>query len=61
MKPELKNLLYSRHTYSIGAIKEMVSNGDVDQEELAALLGSSIASDLLRLSQGARISAGLQS
>ena len=44
MKPELKNLLYSRHTYSIGAIKEMVSNGDVDQEELAALLGSSMAS-----------------
>ncbi len=51
MKPELKNLLYSRHTYSIGAIKEMVSNKVVVQEELAALLGSSIASDLLRLSQ----------
>lgn len=51
MKPELKNLLYSRHTYSVGAIKEMVSKGVVDQEELTALLGSSIASDLLRSSQ----------
>lgn len=51
MKPELNNLLYSRHTYSVGAIKKMVSDGVVDQEELTALLGSSIAGDLLRPSQ----------
>ncbi len=51
MKPEIKNILYSQRSYTIGAIQEMVSKGVVDKEELTALLGDSIVRDLLKPSQ----------
>lgn len=51
MKPELKQLLYSRHQCSISTINGMLEQGDVNRSELAAVLGESITADLLNVSK----------
>lgn len=51
MKPELKQLLYSRHQCSISTINGLLEQGNVDQSDLAAVLGGTVTADLLNVSK----------
>ncbi|MBR5685221.1 MAG: hypothetical protein IKX18_03590 [Muribaculaceae bacterium] len=51
MKTELKQLLYSRHKCSISTINRMMEQGDVELSDLSAVLGDTIAADMLNVSK----------